>query len=91
MNVVMFERGKPTKEVNLRDIHDDMQTNYIRTAADSFEFKATVENMGLVEGIIRYHPFLYDRETFPIEMFGGCKCVVSTRLYWGSTLSTNNL
>lgn len=42
-----------------------MQTLYINTTADSFEFKALVEGEGIVEGIIRYHPFLYDKETYP--------------------------
>lgn len=61
----MFEKGKTPKIVNLREIEDDMQTLYINTAADSFEFKAHVEGDGVVEGIIRYHPFLYDKETYP--------------------------
>ena len=61
----MFEKGKTPKIINLREIQDDMQTLYINTAADSFEFKAQVEGDGVVEGIIRYHPFLYDRETYP--------------------------
>lgn len=61
----MFEKGKVPKIVNLREIKDDMQTLYINTAADSFEFKAHVEEEGIVEGIIRYHPFLYDKETYP--------------------------
>lgn len=52
--------------MNLREIQDDMQTLYINTAADSFEFKACVGVDGIVEGIIRYHPFLYDKETYPI-------------------------
>jgi len=61
----MFEKGKVPKIVNLREIKDDMQTLYINTAADSFEFKALVDGDGIVEGIIRYHPILYDKETFP--------------------------
>ncbi|KAJ7338716.1 hypothetical protein JRQ81_012618 [Phrynocephalus forsythii] len=65
IEISMFERGKAPKIVNLREIRDDMQTLYISTAADSFEFKAQVEGDGIVEGVIRYHPFLYDRETYP--------------------------
>ncbi|XP_066478874.1 structural maintenance of chromosomes flexible hinge domain-containing protein 1 isoform X2 [Tiliqua scincoides] len=65
IEVSMFEKGKTPKIVNLREITDDMQTLYINTAADSFEFKAHVEGDGIVEGIIRYHPFLYDKETYP--------------------------
>ncbi|XP_034339895.1 structural maintenance of chromosomes flexible hinge domain-containing protein 1 [Arvicanthis niloticus] len=65
IEISLFEKGKTPKIVNLRDIQDDMQTLYINTAADSFEFKAHVEGDGVVEGVIRYHPFLYDRETYP--------------------------
>ncbi|NXY74727.1 SMHD1 protein, partial [Glareola pratincola] len=65
IEISMFEKGKVPKIVNLREIKDDMQTLYINTAADSFEFKAHVEGEGIVEGIIRYHPFLYDKETYP--------------------------
>ena len=53
--------------VNLRDITDDAQTNFIRSAASTFEFKAIVEGTGVAEGVLRYHPFLYDRETFPLD------------------------
>ncbi|KAJ7395253.1 hypothetical protein BTVI_156751 [Pitangus sulphuratus] len=60
IEISMFEKGKVPKVVNLREIKDDMQTLYINTAADSFEFKAHVEEEGIVEGIIRYHPFLFD-------------------------------
>ncbi len=43
-----------------------MQTLYINAAFDTFEFKATTEQKcGTVEGVIRYHPFRYDRETYP--------------------------
>ncbi|XP_019402215.1 PREDICTED: structural maintenance of chromosomes flexible hinge domain-containing protein 1 [Crocodylus porosus] len=65
IEISMFEKGKIPKIVNLREIKDDMQTLYIKTAADGFEFKAQVEGEGIVEGIIRYHPFLYDKETYP--------------------------
>lgn len=30
-----------------------------------FEFRARAESGGIVEGVLRYHPFLYDRETYP--------------------------
>ncbi|KAL1770661.1 structural maintenance of chromosomes flexible hinge domain-containing protein 1 isoform X1 [Sigmodon hispidus] len=65
IEISLFEKGKTPKIVNLREIKDDMQTLYINTASDSFEFKAHVEEDGVVEGVIRYHPFLYDRETYP--------------------------
>ena len=66
LQVVLFEKGKQPKRAELRDINDDMQTQYIRTAASVFEFRAKAENGGVVEGVLRYHPFLYDRETYPI-------------------------
>uniref|UniRef100_A0A674K2A6 Structural maintenance of chromosomes flexible hinge domain-containing protein 1 n=1 Tax=Terrapene triunguis TaxID=2587831 RepID=A0A674K2A6_9SAUR len=65
IEILMFEKGKVPRMVNLREIKDDMQTLYINSAADSFEFKSHVEGEGIVEGIIRYHPFLYDKETYP--------------------------
>ncbi|XP_060099927.1 structural maintenance of chromosomes flexible hinge domain-containing protein 1 [Heteronotia binoei] len=65
IEISIFEKGKTPKIVNLNEIKDDMQTLYINTAADNFEFKAQVEGEGVVEGIIRYHPFLYDKETYP--------------------------
>ena len=64
----MYVKNQPRMAINLRDIQDDMQTQYIRTSASTFEFKATVEGMGIVEGVLRYHPFLYDRETFPSDI-----------------------
>ena len=42
-----------------------MQTLYINSAVDTFEFKVCTESGGSVEGLLRYHPFLYDRETYP--------------------------
>lgn len=52
--------------LNLREVDDDMQTLYINSAADTFEFKASSgPGGGTVEGVLRYHPFLYDRETYP--------------------------
>ncbi|KAM6457251.1 structural maintenance of chromosomes flexible hinge domain-containing protein 1 isoform 3-T4 [Liasis olivaceus] len=65
IEISVFEKGKTPKIVNLREIKEDMQTLYINTAIDSFEFKAQVKGNGIVEGIIRYHPFLYDKETYP--------------------------
>lgn len=52
--------------LNLREVDDDMQTLYINSAVDTFEFKASSgPGGGTVEGVLRYHPFLYDRETYP--------------------------
>ncbi|XP_065805083.1 structural maintenance of chromosomes flexible hinge domain-containing protein 1 [Labrus bergylta] len=62
-------REKPPRlprVMNLKEVEDDMQSLYINSATDTFEFRAsTQDNSGKVEGIIRYHPFLYDRETYP--------------------------
>uniref|UniRef100_A0A8C7RL75 Structural maintenance of chromosomes flexible hinge domain containing 1 n=1 Tax=Oncorhynchus mykiss TaxID=8022 RepID=A0A8C7RL75_ONCMY len=63
---------KIPRMVNLREIDNDMQTLYINTSADTFEFKACTDVDGIVEGILRYHPFLYDRETYPEDPYS-CK------------------
>ncbi|KAM7303671.1 hypothetical protein ISCGN_013613 [Ixodes scapularis] len=55
------------KIANLRDIDTDLETLLIRSASDMFDFKATVDGTRVVEGQLRYHPFLYDHETFPVE------------------------
>lgn len=57
---------KCPRVLNLREVDNDMQTLYINAAADTFEFKAlTQPDGGIVEGVLRYHPYLYDRETYP--------------------------
>ncbi|XP_061877558.1 structural maintenance of chromosomes flexible hinge domain-containing protein 1 isoform X1 [Entelurus aequoreus] len=50
--------------MNLREVDTDMQALYVKAAADEFVFQAEASS-ALVEGIIRYHPFLYDKETYP--------------------------
>ncbi|CAH2284879.1 structural maintenance of chromosomes flexible hinge domain-containing 1 [Pelobates cultripes] len=69
IEIFMFEKGKSPRIVNLREIKSDMQTLYINSASESFEFKAVVGGDGVVEGIIRYHPFLYDSETYPEDPY----------------------
>ncbi|KAM5157298.1 structural maintenance of chromosomes flexible hinge domain-containing protein 1 [Mantella aurantiaca] len=69
IKISISEKGKTTKIINLKEVCDDMQTLYINTASESFEFKALVEGDGVVEGIIRYHPFLYDKETYPDDPY----------------------
>ena len=27
-----------------------------------------MEGTGIVEGVLRYHPFLYDKETYPLDI-----------------------
>ncbi|XP_023805883.1 structural maintenance of chromosomes flexible hinge domain-containing protein 1 [Oryzias latipes] len=69
IDIVVTLREKPPKalcSLNLREVNNDMQTLYINSAADTFEFQATPPgDDGFVEGVLRYHPFLYDKETYP--------------------------
>lgn len=63
-------REKPPRlprALNLREVDNDMQTLFINSAEDTFEFKASAE--GTVEGVMRYHPFLYDKETYPEDPY----------------------
>ncbi|XP_071103421.1 structural maintenance of chromosomes flexible hinge domain-containing protein 1-like isoform X1 [Haliotis cracherodii] len=70
IEVSLYTRGGPQpKVVNLRDVGDDMQSMFLHTASSNFEFKALVDGTNIVEGVLRYHPFLYDRETFPSEAY----------------------
>uniref|UniRef100_A0A3Q3ATN9 Structural maintenance of chromosomes flexible hinge domain containing 1 n=1 Tax=Kryptolebias marmoratus TaxID=37003 RepID=A0A3Q3ATN9_KRYMA len=65
-------REKPPKSPrvkNLREVADDMQSLYINAAASKFEFGAFTSNGGRVDGVVRYHPFLYDRETYPRDPY----------------------
>ncbi|RVE58686.1 hypothetical protein OJAV_G00196640 [Oryzias javanicus] len=68
IDILVTLREKSPKSpisLNLRDVNNDMQTLYINAAADTFEFMANTGDDGKVEGVLRYHPFLYDRETYP--------------------------
>lgn len=68
--VKLFVRGQSQpKVISLHDIQDDLQTLYARTAASTFEFRAIVDGSSAVEGLLRYHPFLYDRETYPSDAY----------------------
>ncbi|XP_041823548.1 structural maintenance of chromosomes flexible hinge domain-containing protein 1 [Melanotaenia boesemani] len=73
LDIQITLRDKPSKcpcVINLREVENDMQTLYIKAAADVFEFSASIPpDQGTVEGIIRYHPFLYDRETYPVDPY----------------------
>ncbi|XP_008394908.1 structural maintenance of chromosomes flexible hinge domain-containing protein 1-like [Poecilia reticulata] len=71
IDILVTLREKPPKglrQKNLREVQDDLQTLYINSAVDTFEFKATTSDGGSLDGILRYHPFLYDKETFPQEL-----------------------
>ncbi|KAM9827309.1 structural maintenance of chromosomes flexible hinge domain-containing protein 1 [Neosynchiropus ocellatus] len=65
--VLRFKAPKCPRRVNLRDVDRDMQTQYIQAAAAQFEFKAEfIDDSEMeVEGLLRYHPFLYHEETYP--------------------------
>lgn len=67
IEVSLLMKGGQQKVMNLRDIDIDLETQLIRTMASTFEFRATVDGTREVEGVLRYHPFLYDHETFPPE------------------------
>lgn len=68
--ISLLERSPRIPRVmNLREVDNDMQTLYINSSCSTFEFKATSAGDSLVEGLIRYHPFLYDRETYPVDPF----------------------
>ncbi|XP_036377090.1 structural maintenance of chromosomes flexible hinge domain-containing protein 1 [Megalops cyprinoides] len=69
IQISLLEKLKIPRTINLREINNDMQTLYITSSVDSFEFKVQVEGEGSVEGIIRYHPFLYDKETYPKDPY----------------------
>ncbi|XP_009301910.2 structural maintenance of chromosomes flexible hinge domain-containing protein 1 isoform X1 [Danio rerio] len=70
IQISLFERStRVPRIINLREVDNDMQTLYVRSSANTFEFKATGAKDSLVEGLIRYHPFLYDRETFPVDPY----------------------
>lgn len=57
------------KLLNLREIDNDMQTLYINSSVAEFEFKASKGEDAKVDGLLRYHPFLYDRETYPKDPY----------------------
>ena len=64
-----FTKGQSIPRViHLRDVEDDLQTQFVRNSVNAFEFKAVVEGSMDVEGVLRYHPFLYDKETYPYDM-----------------------
>ncbi|XP_056603015.1 structural maintenance of chromosomes flexible hinge domain-containing protein 1 [Triplophysa dalaica] len=70
IQISLFERStRMPRVLNLREVDNDMQTLYVNSSASTFEFKATGAKDSLVEGIIRYHPFLFDRETYPLDPY----------------------
>uniref|UniRef100_A0A672P6A9 Structural maintenance of chromosomes flexible hinge domain containing 1 n=1 Tax=Sinocyclocheilus grahami TaxID=75366 RepID=A0A672P6A9_SINGR len=70
IQITLLERSpRVPRMMNLREVENDMQTLYINSSFSTFEFKATGAGDSLVEGLIRYHPFLYDRETYPVDPY----------------------
>ncbi|XP_050970942.1 structural maintenance of chromosomes flexible hinge domain-containing protein 1 isoform X1 [Labeo rohita] len=70
IKISLFDRSpRVPLLMNLREVDNDMQTLYINSCVSTFEFKATGAGDSLVEGLIRYHPFLYDRETYPLDPY----------------------
>lgn len=69
IEISLVEKSKSPRRVNLRNIGDDMQTLYINSSCAVFEFRAQSQREAIVEGFIRYHPFLYDRETYPQDPY----------------------
>eukprot|EP00057_Strongylocentrotus_purpuratus_P003961 XP_003727734.1 PREDICTED: structural maintenance of chromosomes flexible hinge domain-containing protein 1 [Strongylocentrotus purpuratus] len=67
ISITMYKKGQLHQQLNLRDINDDLQSNFIRSAKDTFDFRVLVEGTGLVEGVLRYHPFLFDKESYPVD------------------------
>ncbi|XP_030830808.1 structural maintenance of chromosomes flexible hinge domain-containing protein 1 [Strongylocentrotus purpuratus] len=67
ISITTYKKGHTPRQLNLRDIEDDHQSNFIRSAKDTFEFRVLVEGTGLVEGVLRYHPFLFDKESYPAD------------------------
>ncbi|XP_013773590.1 structural maintenance of chromosomes flexible hinge domain-containing protein 1-like isoform X1 [Limulus polyphemus] len=70
IEVKMYSKGHQSPKVtNLRDVIDDLETQFIRTAASCFEFRGLMNGKRVVEGLLRYHPFLYDHETYPYDPY----------------------
>lgn len=67
IEVSLIMKSGQHKVANLRDIDTDSETLLIRSTSDRFDFKATVDGTRVVEGQLRYHPFLYDHESYPSE------------------------
>lgn len=64
--VSLKTKGGNPRVINLRNVNTDMQSLYINASVSTFEFKAWPNaDVGIVEGILRYHPFLYETETYP--------------------------
>jgi hypothetical protein len=60
--ILKFELKDTT---DLREIDTDYETLLVRRAKSIFEFDIDRPNQSPIEGIIRYHPYVHDRETLP--------------------------
>ncbi|CAM1306290.1 TMPRSS15 (predicted), partial [Pycnogonum litorale] len=69
IEIKLYLKNHLNKIANLRDVKDDLPSQLNNSSSATFEFRAIVEGTGVVEGMLRYHPFLYDHETFPTDNF----------------------
>ncbi|XP_060788894.1 structural maintenance of chromosomes flexible hinge domain-containing protein 1 isoform X2 [Neoarius graeffei] len=70
IQICLIDRNsRLSRQRNLKEIKKDMQTLYINSSVAEFEFKASRKGDAKVEGLLRYHPFLYDRETYPEDPY----------------------
>ena len=58
---------RPNYSVLFDKINDDFESLLVRSAVDCFKFEIlhSIKSELIIEGIIRYHPYLYERETLP--------------------------
>ena len=80
ISVTDYKISREHSCTKLHEILDDPQSRFIQAAADTFEFQITVpiklnnddpnrqfkKEEGKIEGILRYHPFSYTKETYPV-------------------------
>ena len=56
---------------DLRDVTNDLETRYLTAKKSEYPFRLTVQDgdgqRGVVDGVLWYFPFEYDRETMPDE------------------------
>ncbi|XP_066536910.1 structural maintenance of chromosomes flexible hinge domain-containing protein 1 [Hoplias malabaricus] len=70
IQISLTERStRSPMRLNLRKVVNDMQTLYINSSVAEFEFIASKGGDARVEGLLRYHPFLYDKETYPEDPY----------------------
>ena len=78
--VTEYKDGRVVQSIDLKEIHDDTESIFNDTAEDTYEFQITVpihlegvdqekqpvgKKEGVIKGIMRYHPYKFNQETFP--------------------------